>query len=267
MNKYKLGNEICRLRESRGLTQNELAKALEVTDKAVSKWENGQAIPRMDKFELLSEALGTSIEYLIAVAKDNSSVVFIENDYATTLHLDIDGQPVSIGEDGKWVEVNPNGFTMKIKGDFDFDFIDDMVKEENSLKDKLLLKVGKKAVESISSMALIANCTYIFRNVADGENINIKNNTITYDTRLAVFRQFAVMYPDIDMKNGSAELIKATASNKKQYVKSFRREAVWSDLGLGFIWMILEAPFINMYLNHLCKDEIIKKRILKRKCD
>ena len=265
MNKYKLGNEICKLRENKGMTQGELAAELDVTDKAVSKWENGQAIPRIDKFELLADALDTSVEYLLAVSKDNSSIIFIENNYATVLHLEIEGQPISIGEEGKWVEINPNGFTMKIQGDFDLDFIDDMVKEESSLKDKLLLKVGKKAVESISSMALIANCTYVFRNIADGETINIKNNTITYDTRLAVFRQFAIMYPDIEIKTGSVELIKATASNKKQYITSFRREAVWSDLGLGFIWMILEAPFINMYLNHLCKDEVIKKRILKNK--
>ncbi len=41
MDRYKFGNNICRLREERGLTQEQFAKMLDVTDKAVSKWENG----------------------------------------------------------------------------------------------------------------------------------------------------------------------------------------------------------------------------------
>ena len=43
MNMYKFGNYICKLREEKNLTQSELASILDVTDKSVSKWENGQA--------------------------------------------------------------------------------------------------------------------------------------------------------------------------------------------------------------------------------
>lgn len=52
MNMYKFGNYICKLREEKNLTQSELASLLDVTDKSVSKWENGQAFPRIDTFDI-----------------------------------------------------------------------------------------------------------------------------------------------------------------------------------------------------------------------
>ena len=52
MDRYKFGNKLCSLREANNLTQKELADKLGVSDKAVSKWENGKSIP---KFELLEE--------------------------------------------------------------------------------------------------------------------------------------------------------------------------------------------------------------------
>lgn len=51
MDKYKFGNLICKLREEHNLTQAEFAKKIDVSDKVVSKWENGQAIPRMETLE------------------------------------------------------------------------------------------------------------------------------------------------------------------------------------------------------------------------
>ena len=262
MDKYKLGNEICKLRESIGYTQGELASMLDVTDKAVSKWENGQAIPRIETFEALAKALNTTIEYLIAVSKDDSLIIFVENNYATTIYINIDGQLISVGDEGKWIEVNPNGFTMTIKGDFDFSFISDIAKEDTKIKNKIILKAGQKALESLENLTLITECTYQFTNVADGTQIDINIDSVNFDSGLAVLRDFAITYPKIEMNTGKAELIKAKALNKKQYVKSFRRETVWSDLGLGFIWMILEAPFVHFYINHLCKDTVIKKRII-----
>lgn len=41
MNNEKIGAFIAKLRKSQNLTQRELAEKLNVTDKAVSKWERG----------------------------------------------------------------------------------------------------------------------------------------------------------------------------------------------------------------------------------
>lgn len=44
-------------RVNRGLTQAEVADALNVTKKTVSYWENGKTIPKLDKIELLCNLL------------------------------------------------------------------------------------------------------------------------------------------------------------------------------------------------------------------
>ena len=45
MNVAQTGELIARLRASMGLTQAQLAQRLDVTDKAVSKWERGKSLP------------------------------------------------------------------------------------------------------------------------------------------------------------------------------------------------------------------------------
>ena len=70
---YKFGNYICKLREEKNLTQTELADKLDVSDKSISKWENGQAFPRMETFEKLAFALDTTIEDILSASKYNLS--------------------------------------------------------------------------------------------------------------------------------------------------------------------------------------------------
>lgn len=53
-----IGKNIKLLREQAGMTQNELARALGVSDKAVSSWENGTRIPRMGVIEKIANMFG-----------------------------------------------------------------------------------------------------------------------------------------------------------------------------------------------------------------
>lgn len=64
MSNYNFGNYICELREKKGLSQSELGKILGVTNKAISKWENGGAYPSSELMLPLAKALGVSIEEL-----------------------------------------------------------------------------------------------------------------------------------------------------------------------------------------------------------
>lgn len=59
-----LGERITELRNLSGLSQNQLAKAMEVSRQAVSKWETGQSAPDSIKMIRLAEILDTDIEYL-----------------------------------------------------------------------------------------------------------------------------------------------------------------------------------------------------------
>ena len=45
MNKQKIGDFIKKKRKEKGLTQKELAEKLEITDRAISKWERGINCP------------------------------------------------------------------------------------------------------------------------------------------------------------------------------------------------------------------------------
>ena len=66
MDKEKTGQLITRLRKDKGLTQKQLAEALNVTDKAVSKWERGLSFPDITMLEPISELLDISIMELLA---------------------------------------------------------------------------------------------------------------------------------------------------------------------------------------------------------
>ena len=68
MDRYVTAGMIKRLREARGMTQQQLAERLCVSDKAVSKWETGRGYPDVSLIAPLSDALGVSVIELFAGA-------------------------------------------------------------------------------------------------------------------------------------------------------------------------------------------------------
>ena len=66
MKDYSFGNYICALRMGRGLSQFQLGTLVGVTDKAVSKWENGDSKPRLATCYRLAEVLGVSVTELLS---------------------------------------------------------------------------------------------------------------------------------------------------------------------------------------------------------
>lgn len=66
MKDYSFGNYICALRMRAGLSQFQLGTLVGVSDKAVSKWENGDAKPRIGTCYRLAEVLGVSINELLS---------------------------------------------------------------------------------------------------------------------------------------------------------------------------------------------------------
>lgn len=61
MDAKKFGTFIATLRKENNMTQVELAQKLQVTDKAVSKWERGLGFPDINTIEPLADALGVSV--------------------------------------------------------------------------------------------------------------------------------------------------------------------------------------------------------------
>lgn len=64
MRDYSFGNFISALRVRRGLSQYQLGALVHVSDKAVSKWENGASKPRMNTMVKLAEVLDVSVDEL-----------------------------------------------------------------------------------------------------------------------------------------------------------------------------------------------------------
>lgn len=61
MNTYVTGSTIKQLRETRNLTQAELAKRIGISSKTVSKWETSKGLPDISLLQPLAQALGISV--------------------------------------------------------------------------------------------------------------------------------------------------------------------------------------------------------------
>lgn len=66
MDNYITGATIKRLREAKGLTQSQLADAIGISSKAVSKWETAKGLPDITLIEPLAKALGVSVAELMS---------------------------------------------------------------------------------------------------------------------------------------------------------------------------------------------------------
>ena len=66
MDTYITGTTIKKLREAKGITQQQLAQEIGVSDKAASKWETAKGLPDITLIEPLAKALGVSVMELIS---------------------------------------------------------------------------------------------------------------------------------------------------------------------------------------------------------
>ena len=87
MNQEKIGKFISDLRKEKGLTQKELAITLGVTDRAVSKWENGRGMPDVSLLKTLCETLDISINELLSAEriKDEDKINRLEENYINVI--------------------------------------------------------------------------------------------------------------------------------------------------------------------------------------
>ena len=67
---YKFGNKLCELRKEAGLTQRALGSLLGVTDKAVSRWENGGAKPTTQTIRKLADLFHLSVDELLQLREE-----------------------------------------------------------------------------------------------------------------------------------------------------------------------------------------------------
>ncbi len=93
MKQAKLGSYIRALRTKNNMTQSRLAERLNVTDKAVSKWERGLSYPDIALFPKLADILGVSTSDLLNESIDEvrpsrlERIFEMSHDFRTPLHI------------------------------------------------------------------------------------------------------------------------------------------------------------------------------------
>lgn len=70
--KNNLSKNLTNLRIANKMTQADLAKKINYTDKSISKWENGDATPPIDVIKTLAESYGVTIDYLVESHPDEN---------------------------------------------------------------------------------------------------------------------------------------------------------------------------------------------------
>lgn len=68
----ELGKNVYECRTGKNWSQSELAEALNVSRQSVSKWENGMAVPDVDKLIKMSELFGITLDELVFGIKKDS---------------------------------------------------------------------------------------------------------------------------------------------------------------------------------------------------
>lgn len=66
MDMQKIGSFLAELRKDKALTQEELGEKIGVTNKTVSRWENGNYLPPVEILQILSKLYGVSINEILS---------------------------------------------------------------------------------------------------------------------------------------------------------------------------------------------------------
>ena len=115
-----IGMQIAKLRKEKNITQEELAKNLDVSAQAVSKWENGGA-PDLELLPRIADYFGVSIDHLFGRAQIKTESGFTEKDFLERL----DAVQKQISENSLFL------YSDTIKSLVAFEFEDDEAKKES----------------------------------------------------------------------------------------------------------------------------------------
>ena len=85
MNQIKIGKFIAECRKKNNLTQMQLAEKLNITDRAISKWENGKGMPDSSIMLDLCNELKISVNELLC-----GELIEMNNYFDFTLYVNCD---------------------------------------------------------------------------------------------------------------------------------------------------------------------------------
>lgn len=181
MDKYAFGNRLYELRAEKGYTQEKLGRMLGVSNKAISKWENGTTQPRLQMLDKIATCFDMSVEELLnGKESDSASLDTNEGGYGSFYTAKIN----EIEQDKKGVFVSMVVLSIAI---IVFRFVLSFVKSDTEL-----LFVAKKdwliyIVFSILGIALSFLFNWAFEKIDIKRIIICSAGTFTFSLFLLVF--------------------------------------------------------------------------------
>lgn len=79
MNSKDFGKRVAALRKEKGLTQSELAEKLNISNKAISRWETGEGYPEITILPSLAKELGVTVDELLNDSIEDFDDTIFEN--------------------------------------------------------------------------------------------------------------------------------------------------------------------------------------------
>ena len=107
-----IGEKIAEARKMNNLTQEQLAELMGVTRQSISRWEQNQAYPEVEKILHLSDILNVSCDYLLKENETRKVDAFGEKEKPSVVTRLLKGMV------GKKVKID------LLDGDFDIDYLD-----------------------------------------------------------------------------------------------------------------------------------------------
>ena len=173
MKDYGFGNRLYELRKKAGLSQAELGEKLGLSNKAVSKWENGQAKPGLDTVHKLADVLSVSVDDLLETGSTEKQITkivitggpcagkttamsWIQNAFTklgyAVLFVDETATQLITGGAAPWLSTSNR--------DFQWQLI-----QLQQAKEKAFTEIGKTLKESkvliVCDRAIMDNCAYM----------------------------------------------------------------------------------------------------------
>ena len=243
------------------MTQTELSWKLDVSDKTISKWENGQAFPRIETFERLAQALGTTMEEILSASRDGVKRVCFFNSYCPVLQIEVNGALFALHhEECKWVAVESEEIILKVRGDGE-PVLTPNVGEDAPAGKRVRNKATRFIERTMSELLLHAGCTYHLTGVAPERIITIEEDIFNVEDPTVTLPPFGVRYPRLKCEGIGVELLEAVPLNRRAFISGYHKLGLVFDLGMELLGVLLLFPVRAVYARHYCRRKVLTKRI------
>ncbi len=197
------------------------------------------------------------------------NITFINKSEANIMKLTFEGVEYFLQPQGLLnvpCAVGNNTFTAELLPDNDIGEIQPDELEKESFKDKLLRKATNRFLKKVPEMALYSAVTYELQDISSDTVVELENSVYSScDGEIAdFFDMMPVVYcfPKAECADAAIKANKAKNTNRKQYLKLFRRILLflnWGMLLLNLFEFIPAYIVLKFYATDFYISKLIKK--------